>query len=104
MATRGTIKIEGINFAKIYKHWDCNPGMMLDWLTDFNNSFNKNRGHDPEYKFAQLLRFSQREGDNYNLDMSETTGWGVVKYEDDLGEEFEYTLTTKEVMVNDKYN
>ena len=59
---------------------------------------------DPEYKFAQLLRFSQREGDNYNLDMSKTTGWGVVKYEDDLGEEFEYTLTTKEVMVNDKYN
>ena len=36
--------------------------------------------------------------------MSETTGWGVVEYEEDLWADYEYTLTTKEVMVNDKYN
>ena len=104
MATRGTIKIEGINIAKINKHWDCNPNNMLHWLNDFNNFFNKERGDDPHYKFAQLLRFSQREGTKYNLDMSETTGWGVVEYEEDLWADYEYTLTTKEVMVNDKYN
>jgi len=103
MATRGTIKIEGINYAKIYKHWDCNPDCMLDWLNDFNNDFNTNRGHDPEYKFAQLLRFSQREGDKYHLDMSKHTGWGVVEYDEDLWADYEYTLTNKQVIVNEKY-
>ena len=99
MATRSTIKIEGINYAKIYKHWDGYPDAMLDWLTEFNNEFNKQRGDDPQYKFAQLLRFSQREGKKYNLDMSETTGWGGVPFFDDCWADYEYTLTDKEVKI-----
>ena len=77
---------------------------MIEWLENFNNSFNKKRGDDPQYKFAQLLRSSQREGNIYNLDMSETTGWGVVEYEVDCGEDYEYTLTNKEVIIKETNN
>jgi len=90
MATRATIKIEGINFAKVYKHWDGNPEGMLPWLEDFNKSFTENRGDDPEYKFAQLLRSSADE--KYNLDSSKITGYGVIPYDQDMGEEYQYFL------------
>ena len=99
MATRCTIEIEGVNYAKIYKHWDGYPDAMEKWLNDFNDMFNKKRGHDPEYKFAQVLRFAQREGNIYNLDMSETTGWGVVPFGNDCNQEFEYVLTKDKVKV-----
>lgn len=97
MATRSTIKIEGIEYAKVYKHWDGYPEHMLGWLNEFNDKFNKERKGDPEYKFAQLLRFSQRKGDEYNLDMSETTGWGVVPFDEDYFAEYEYILTDNKV-------
>jgi hypothetical protein len=42
MATRATIKIEGIRFTKIYKHWDGYPEAMLNWLQDFNLDFKIN--------------------------------------------------------------
>ena len=99
MATRCTIKIDGINYAKIYKHWDGYPGGMLDWLNDFNDSFNKNRGHDPEYKFAQCLRFAERNAGEYNLDCTEYTGWGVIPFNDTYGACYEYILTDKGVKV-----
>lgn len=100
MATRSTIKIEGVNFAKIYKHWDGYPDAMVDWLNEFNNHFNKKRGNDPEYKFAQLLRFSQREGEKFGLDMSDTTGWGVVPMDSDCWAEYEYVLTETGITIN----
>jgi hypothetical protein len=100
MATRGIIKIEGINYAQIYKHWDCYPEhpkypqmkSLFDWLEAFNKEFLKERGDDPEYKFAQLLRASVRDAEEYNLDKSFATGWGVVPYDADYGEEYVYTL------------
>jgi hypothetical protein len=100
MATRGIIKIEGVNFAQIYKHWDCYPEhpkyagtkSLLDWLEAFNKEFVEERGDDPEYKFAQLLRASVRDAEEYNLDRSFDTGWGVVPYDSDYGEEYVYTL------------
>jgi hypothetical protein len=93
MATRCTIKIDGINYAKIYKHWDGYPDGMLDWLNEFNDSFNKNRGHDPEYKFAQLLRFAQRKAKEFGLDNSRYTGWGVIPFNSTCWAEYEYILT-----------
>jgi hypothetical protein len=99
MATRCTIKIEGVDFAKIYKHYDGYPEGMEDWLNDFNSKFNKKRGHDPNYKFAQLLRFSQREGEKFGLDMSETTGWGVVPFDAFCWEEYEYLLTNEKIQI-----
>ena len=93
MATRCVIKVEGINQVKVYKHWDGYPAATLDWLKDFNSDFVKVRGEeDNYYKFAQLLRSSQRDAEKYSLDPSIHTGWGVVPYDFDVWEEYEYTL------------
>lgn len=99
MATRCTIKIEGVKFAKIYKHWDGYPEANYVWLTEFNDRFNKERGDDPTYKFAQLLRYSSKYGEKFYLDQSEFTGWGVLKYDNECWEEYEYHLTNKEVEI-----
>ena len=92
MATRCTIKIEGVDYAKVYKHWDGYPDATLKWLEEFNRNFTNNRGDDPIYKFAQLLRSSARDAEKYNLDASLHTGWGVVGFDEHWGAEFEYTL------------
>ena len=92
MATRATIKIEGVYFAKVYKHWDGYPEATLDWLIEFNRDFKENRGEDPSYKFAQLLRSSQRDAEKFTLDTNKHTGWGVVEFHDNCGEDYEYTL------------
>ena len=67
MATRATIKIEGVKYAKVYKHFDG-------------------------YPLATLLRNSAFDAVRYDLDKSEFTGWGVIAYNDSYGEEYEYTL------------
>lgn len=99
MATRCTIKIEGVKYAKIYKHWDGYPEANYIWLTEFNDRFNKERGSDSSYKFAQLLRYSSKYGEQFYLDQSEFTGWGVLDYDAECWEEYEYHLTNKEVQV-----
>lgn len=88
MATIATIKIEGVEFAKVYKHWDGEPSGMLPWLEDFNQMFARERGDDPTYKFAQLLRSSTDP--KYGLDDSKITGYGVVQ--PGGSGEYEYTL------------
>jgi hypothetical protein len=90
MATRATIKIEGISFAKVYKHWDGSPKTMLPWLEEFNHRFTEVRGDDPEYKFAQLLRSSTEP--EFQLDPSKSTGYGIIPYDSTSGEEYEYLL------------
>ena len=92
MATRSTIKIEGIDFVKIYKHFDGYPSAMTKWLSEFNKLFVDNRGDDPEYKIAQLLRFSSKYEDKYHLDDSEYSGWGLISFNSDAGEDYEYIL------------
>ncbi len=94
MATRATIKIEGVDYAKIYKHWDGGKKSTLPWLKKFNKEFTEARGDDPVYKFAQLLRSSERDAKEFGLDDSKHTGWGVVGIDHDMGEEYEYTLKT----------
>ena len=44
---------------------------------DFNDDFEKNRGGDPNYKLAQLIRSSIRDAEKYNLDNNKYTGWGI---------------------------
>ena len=92
MATRCTIKVEGVTYAKVYKYWDGYPEATLGWLEDFNMDFQEHRGIDPQYKFAQLLRSSLADSEKYGLDSSRYTGWGVMAYMDDAGEDYEYTL------------
>jgi hypothetical protein len=90
MATPAIIKVEGITFAQVYKHWDGYPENMLPWLTTFNEEFTKERGVDPQYKFAQLLRSSTEE--RFGLDDSKCTGYGVIPYSHTAGASFEYIL------------
>jgi len=75
----------------LYKHWDGYTEATLPWLEAFNKDFAENRGSDPEYKFAQLLRSSERDGDKFKMDRNKYTGWGVLPYEDNYAP-YEYTL------------
>jgi hypothetical protein len=90
MATRSTITVEGISYAKLYKHWDGYPSATLPWLEKFNAQFTDRRGDDPEYKFAQLIRSSVYMADEFGLDESTETGWGVVPI--DHSESYNYVL------------
>jgi len=99
MSTNCTIKIQGVNYAKIYKHWDGYPEATLHWLENFNKFFYEKRGDDPEYKFAQLLRSSINDSDVYSLDKSKVTGWGVIDYHAETGAEYEYNLKTDGTVV-----
>lgn len=96
MGTRAIIRIEGIDFAVLYKHWDGYPEATEQWLRDFNAEFTTKRGDDPEYKFAQLVRSSAFDAEKYRLDTSRQTGWGIMPITKDekldLGQEFEYIL------------
>ena len=92
MGTPATIKVNGVKYAKIYKHWDGYPSATLPWLEKFNKEFAENRGVDPDYKFAQLLRSSVRMQEEFNLDDSEYTGWGTLPYDCEAGESYEFIL------------
>ena len=96
MGTSAKIKVEGLKSEgldiAVYKHYDGYPEGTLPWLEKFNKEFAKNRGDDPSYKFAQLLRSSAIDGDEFNLDDSTTTGWGVV---DSANAYAEYTYLLK---------
>jgi hypothetical protein len=92
MATPAKIYVEGIDYAVLYKHFDGYPSKTLPWLEKFNKNFNENRGDDPQYKFAQLLRSTVRdEYSEYSLDDSLYTGWGVFP-PDRISGRYEYTL------------
>ncbi len=92
MATRATIQLEGYKVAKLYKHWDGYPSATLQWLEDFNKDFVENRGDDPSYKFAQLIRSSAFDCEKYGLDPSRITGWGVVELSGGYDGEYQYRL------------
>lgn len=92
MATRCTIKVEGFELVKVYKHWDGYPQATLPWLEKFNKEFSDRRGDDPSYKIAQLLRSSVFDCIEFKLDDSKETGWGIIAYNDDAGEDYEYIL------------
>lgn len=78
MSTNAIIKIEGIDYACLYKHFDGYPEATYPWLVAFNRDFTSRRGVDSEYKFAQLVRSSVRDAEKYGLDDSSITGWGVL--------------------------
>jgi len=92
MGTRSVIQVEGVNFVQVYKHWDGYPSAMLPWLKDFNETFTKNRGDDPTYKFAQLLRSSAFDCSKFDLGSDRETGWGVVEFGCDAGQDYTYVL------------
>ena len=92
MATSAKINVEDITYASLYKHWDGYPDGTLPWLEKFNTEFTQERGDDPEYKFAQLIRSSVLMSEEFGLDSSTTTGWGIIPREEAWGVQYEYTL------------
>jgi hypothetical protein len=78
MSTPAKINVEGIESVSVYKHWSGYPEATLPWLEKFNREFTEERGDDPSYKFAQLLRSSVLMADEFGLDPSTYTGWGVI--------------------------
>ncbi len=84
MSTNAIIRIETndtnspIQRLGVLKYWDGYPSATLPWLEEFNIGFSRTRGDDPEYKLAQLLRSSAFLADEYKLDDSKHTGWGVI--------------------------
>ena len=119
MATRCIIRVEGADYAAIYKHYDGYPEATLPWLEEFNQDFAKIRGVDPAYKLAQILRASAFRYEEYKLggefrkmknpdvpvgasyddpdylittDERTYTGWGVIGADWSMGEEFIYIL------------
>lgn len=92
MGTSAIIIVEGHDACKLYKHFDGNPDSTLPWLERFNKDFTDNRGDDPNYKMAQLLRSSARDCDDFGLDDSLYTGWGLVGRHDNYNSNFTYWL------------
>jgi len=90
MSTNAIIQIEN-SPIKLYKHWDGYPEATLDWLKEFNQDFAENRGDDPEYKIAQLVRSSVTLAEKYNLDNSKYTGWGLLTNQN-WNADYTYTL------------
>jgi len=76
MSTPAIIKLEGYKNIVLYKHCDGDPQSTMKWLQDFNKNFVKNRGDDNNYKFAQLVRSSAFDCEEYGLDNNRYTGWG----------------------------
>lgn len=80
MGTRCLIKVEGMKGVAVYKHWDGYPSGTFPWLKKFNKTFTKERGDDSEYKFAQLLRSSAFDCEEFGLGKDRATGWGVIPH------------------------
>ena len=96
MGTRAFIKVEGTPVA-LYKHFDGYPEGTLPWLVEFHSSFIENRGVDPDYEIAQLVRSSVLLADKYGLDDSKLTGWGlyVIDNDEEIGGMISYVYTLK---------
>ena len=95
MGTSALIHVQGIPKVAVYKHYDGYPEGTLPWLEKFNKDFAEKRGDDPNYKLAQLLRSSVRDAEEFGLDKSVHTGWGIVPTTPNgFGVDHEYTLLT----------
>jgi hypothetical protein len=90
MSTNAIIKIEGINYACLYKHWDGDVPATLPWLSAFNDKWTRK---DNGYKFAQLVRSSLAQAEEFRLDDSTDTGWGIIPLPDEC---VDYIYTLKE--------
>jgi len=93
MATRGQIGVKGSDVL-IYKHWDCYPEETLPTLKDTVGVFYEERGNDPEYCVAQIVRaYARRDEERRkerkeraekgeqrvmgNYESPSMTGWGL---------------------------
>lgn len=88
MSTRAQVMVKGSPIL-VYKHCDGYPDGVLPFLTEFIARFVKNRGNDPAYFLAQLLRHNAISGEaeakvgDWSKDKPQYwpsntfTGWGL---------------------------
>lgn len=117
MSTRGQIKVVGSD-VMIYKHSDSYPEGVMPTLKDIVSTFADERGNDPAYALAQIMRAyarrdeeerqailadDEQEGWNSIYEEPHMTGWGLdcvqhgdieYLYEVDLAER---TITIKDI-------
>lgn len=91
MGTSALIKVEN-GSIQLYKHYDGYPEGTLNWLIEFNTRFSKERSNDIPYKEAQLVRSSVFMRHKYQLDSSETTGWGIYPKDEKVYTDYTYIL------------
>lgn len=93
MATRCLINVKGYKIS-LYIHYDGYPKHIIPWLFDFSTRFIENRGNDPDYFLAQLLRDSVYSGEKFGLDESKFTGYGLFAHTRglDVGQEYMYSV------------
>jgi len=91
MGTCAVIHIQDVEYAEVYKHFDGYPEDTLPWLIKFNERFLRIRGDENTYKFAQLLRSSVEMQEEFNLDPSLDSSWGVSEYGENFAD-YRYVL------------
>lgn len=73
------VRVDGLDNVELFIHRVISVDLFEEWLKEFNADFRKNRGADPSYKFAQLLRSSMFDADTFALDKNCLYGWEVLK-------------------------
>ena len=88
------IFIEGISYAKIYKHNNefYTPERMREKLEAFNQEFTEERGEEADYKFAQLIKQSNTIFKEDLKVEEKFEGWGVLQYEEFCNSSHRYIL------------
>lgn len=76
MGTSASVRIETLN-VELYIHYDGYPSNIMPWVESFHARFLAERGWDAEYEFAQLIRSSVFDADQFNLSKDKTCGFGV---------------------------
>ena len=94
MSTNALIVVKDRPTVGLYKHWDGYPEATLPWVTDFAQRFKQERGYDPDYCMAQLVRDSALSAEKFGLDPSTGTGWGIVNVKDAYYD-YKYTICSK---------
>ena len=67
MSTRAQIVVKGNEEAKIYKHSDGYPDGVMPVLTELLQQFIAERGNDPEYCTAQIIRAFARDDEKHRI-------------------------------------
>ena len=67
MSTRAQIVVKGNEEAKIYKHSDGYPDGVMPVLTELLQQFIAERGNDPEYCTAQIIRAFARDNEEHRI-------------------------------------
>lgn len=72
------VRVQGLPQVELFVHRVISVDLFEEWLREFNEAFCNERGFDPQYKFAQLLRSSVFDADKFAIDTNCIYGWEVL--------------------------